>query len=70
MIIAYDPKGLSTALKRLGITVIHQDGATTFKGAYQQIRQLGLVSGHEATGASREGGEGGSPESEDLSRSP
>ena len=48
VIIAYDPKGLSTALKRLGITVIHQDGATTFKGAYQQIRQLGLVSGHEA----------------------
>ncbi len=48
VLIAYDPKGLSAALKRLGITVIHQDGAKSFKGAYQQIRQLGLVTGHEA----------------------
>jgi len=47
VIIAYDPKGLSGALERLGITVIHHDGAATFKGAYQQIRQLGLVTGHE-----------------------
>jgi len=48
VVIAYDPKGLSSALQRLGITVIHHDGAATFKGAYQQIRQLGLVTGHEA----------------------
>ena len=48
VVIAYDPKGLSGALGRLGITVIHQDGAATFKVAYQQIRQLGLVTGHEA----------------------
>jgi iron complex transport system substrate-binding protein len=48
VLIAYDPKGLSGALERLGITVIHHDGAKTFKGAYQQIRQLGLVTGHEA----------------------
>ena len=48
VVIAYDPKGLSEALKRLGITVVHHDGAATFKGAYQQIRQLGLVTGHEA----------------------
>jgi iron complex transport system substrate-binding protein len=48
VIIAYDPKGLSGALERLGITVLHQDGAATFKGAYQQIRQLGLGTGHEA----------------------
>ncbi len=47
VVIAYDPKGLSGALGRLGITVIHHDGAATFKGAYQQIRQLGLVTGHE-----------------------
>jgi iron complex transport system substrate-binding protein len=47
VVIAYDPKGLSGALGRLGITVIHHDGAVTFKGAYQQIRQLGLVTGHE-----------------------
>jgi cobalamin transport system substrate-binding protein len=48
VVIAYDPKGLSGALGRLGITVIHHDGAKTFKGAYQQIRQLGLVTGNEA----------------------
>ena len=48
VVIAYDPKGLSEALERLGITVIHQDGAKSFKGGYQQIRQLGLVTGHEA----------------------
>jgi iron complex transport system substrate-binding protein len=47
VVIAYDPKGLSGALDRLGITVLHQDGAKSFKGAYQQIRQLGLVTGHE-----------------------
>jgi iron complex transport system substrate-binding protein len=48
VVIAYDPKGLSGALERLGITVLHQDGAKSFKGAYQQIRQLGLVTGREA----------------------
>jgi iron complex transport system substrate-binding protein len=48
VVIAYDPKGLSGALNRLGITVLHQDGAKTFKGAYQQIRQLGLVTGRES----------------------
>jgi iron complex transport system substrate-binding protein len=48
VVIAYDPKGLSGALGRLGITVIHHDGAKTFKGAYQQIRQLGLVTEHDA----------------------
>jgi iron complex transport system substrate-binding protein len=51
VVIAYDPKGLSGALGRLGITVLHQDGAKSFKGAYQQIRQLGLVTGREARAA-------------------
>jgi cobalamin transport system substrate-binding protein len=51
VVIAYDPKGLSGALGKLGITVIHQDGAKSFKGAYQQIHQLGLVTGHEAEAA-------------------
>jgi iron complex transport system substrate-binding protein len=46
VVIAYDPKGLSSALRRLGITVVHHDGAQTIAGAYQQIRQLGLVTGH------------------------
>jgi iron complex transport system substrate-binding protein len=51
VVIAYDPKGLSGALQRLGITVLHQDGAKSFKGAYQQIRQLGMVTGREARAA-------------------
>jgi iron complex transport system substrate-binding protein len=48
VVIAFDPKGLSGALRSLGIKVIHHDGARTFEGAYQQIRQLGLVTGNEA----------------------
>ena len=46
------PEGPLDALRRLGITVVHHDGARTFAGAYQQIRQLGLVTGH-ATEARR-----------------
>jgi iron complex transport system substrate-binding protein len=46
VVIAYDPKGLSTALRKLRITVVHHDGARSFAGAYTQIRQLGLVTGH------------------------
>jgi iron complex transport system substrate-binding protein len=52
VIIAYDPKGLSDALERLGIPVVHHDAVRTFPGAYQQIRQLGLVTGQRA-GAAR-----------------
>lgn len=48
VVVAYDPKGLSSALRRLGIAVLHHDGARTLKGAYQQIRQLGLVTGNAA----------------------
>jgi iron complex transport system substrate-binding protein len=51
VVIAYDPKGLSEALGRLGITVLHQDGAKSFKGAYQQIRQLGRVTGRDGRAA-------------------
>jgi len=47
VVISYDTKGLSAALKNLGIKVIHHDGAKSFQGAYQQIRQLGLVTGNE-----------------------
>ena len=47
VVIVYDPKGLSDALGRLGITVLHQDGAKSFKGAFQQIRQLGKVTGRD-----------------------
>jgi iron complex transport system substrate-binding protein len=47
VVIAYDPKGLSGALGRLGITVVHHDGARDIADAYRQIRQLGRVTGHE-----------------------
>ena len=40
VVISFDPKGLSEALGKLGIPVVHQDAAATLKGAYQQIRQL------------------------------
>jgi iron complex transport system substrate-binding protein len=52
VVISYDPKGLSEALGKLGIKVVHHDGAKTLKGAYQQIRQLGLVTGHETEATS------------------
>ena len=56
VVIAYDPKGLSGALGRLGITVLHQDGAKSFKGAYQQIRQLGKVTGRDPAASKLVGG--------------
>lgn len=49
VVIAYDPKGLAAALRRLKITVVHHDGVKTLKGAYTQIRQLGLVTGNAAS---------------------
>jgi iron complex transport system substrate-binding protein len=51
VIVSYDSKGLISALGKLEITVVHHDAAKSFQGAYQQIRQLGLVTGHvpEAT---------------------
>ncbi len=48
VVVSYDANGLVSALGRLGITVLHQDGAKSFKGAYQQIRQLGKVTGRDA----------------------
>ena len=46
VVIAFDTKGLAAALRGLGIKVVHHDGARTLAGAYQQIRQLGLVTGN------------------------
>lgn len=51
VVVSYDANGLVAALGRLGITVLHQDGAKSFKGAYQQIRQLGKVTGRDARAA-------------------
>lgn len=52
VVIAFDPKGLSDALRRLGIPVVVHDAPRGFRGAYQQIRQLGLATGQVA-GATR-----------------
>jgi len=46
VVISYDPKGLADALGRLGIPVVVHGAAATLKGAYQQIRQLGLLADH------------------------
>jgi iron complex transport system substrate-binding protein len=48
VVAAFDPKGLSGALKKLGIPVLLQGAAATFPGAYRQIRQLGLATGNES----------------------
>jgi iron complex transport system substrate-binding protein len=45
VVIAFDPKGLSGALEKLGIPVVVHDAPRGFAGAYQQVRQLGLVTG-------------------------
>jgi iron complex transport system substrate-binding protein len=45
VVLSYDTRGLVAALGRLGIPVVHHDGAATLPGAYQQIRQLGMVTG-------------------------
>jgi len=52
VVTSYNPRGLVESLNRLRITVIFHDAPKTFAGAYQQIRQLGLVSGRTA-GATR-----------------
>jgi iron complex transport system substrate-binding protein len=52
VIVSYDPKDLVAALERLGIRVLVHNAAATLPGAYQQIRQLGLVTG-KRDGAAR-----------------
>lgn len=43
---ASDPKDLTSALAALGIPVILQDAPSSLRGAYQQILQLGKVTGN------------------------
>jgi iron complex transport system substrate-binding protein len=52
VISSYNPRGFLESLNRLRIPVILHDAPKTFAGAYQQIRQLGLVTGRRA-GATR-----------------
>jgi len=56
VVASYDPRGLISSLNRLGIPVILHGAAITFKGAYQQIRQLGMVTGREAAAKRMIGG--------------
>jgi iron complex transport system substrate-binding protein len=48
VILSYDTKGVVAALRRLKVKVVHHDGAKTLRGAYTQMRQLGLVTGNTA----------------------
>jgi iron complex transport system substrate-binding protein len=52
VVTSYNPRGLTESLNRLRIPVIFHDAPKTFAGAYQQIRQLGLVTGR-SQGAAR-----------------
>jgi iron complex transport system substrate-binding protein len=51
VIAAYDPKDLVESLDRLGIPVVLHDAPKTLKGAYQQVRQLGAVTGRPGAAA-------------------
>ena len=52
VVTSYNPRGLVESLNRLGIVVIFHDAPKKFAGAYQQIRQLGMVTARTA-GATR-----------------
>jgi iron complex transport system substrate-binding protein len=51
VIAAYDPKDLVESLGRLRIPVVLHDAPKTLKGAYQQVRQLGAVTGRSGAAA-------------------
>jgi iron complex transport system substrate-binding protein len=48
VVLSYDAKGIVSALRKLGLRVLHLDAAKTLDGAYAQIDQLGSVTGHQA----------------------
>jgi iron complex transport system substrate-binding protein len=48
VVVASDPKDLVASLEKLGIPVVQHNPATTIRGAYQQIRQLGALTGRAA----------------------
>lgn len=51
VIIGFDPRGFSDALSKLGIPVVVHNAVKNLAGAYQQIRQLGRITGREAGAA-------------------
>jgi iron complex transport system substrate-binding protein len=48
VVISYNPSGLAAALAKLGIPVLDQDAATSLRGSYGQISELGSISGHRS----------------------
>jgi iron complex transport system substrate-binding protein len=51
VVVASDPKDLVASLEKLGIPVVQHNAATTIRGAYQQIRQLGALTGRAPAAA-------------------
>ncbi len=47
VVLSYDPKGLSNALRQAGVRVLLELPATTFPQAYAQILALGRATGHD-----------------------
>ena len=48
VVVSYDPGGLVSGLRGLGIPVLVQDAAKNFVGMYAEIAQLGRMTGHVA----------------------
>src|SRR6266516_153851 len=48
VVLSYDAKGIVSALRKLGLRVLHLDAAKTLDGAYAQIGELGAATGHKA----------------------
>jgi cobalamin transport system substrate-binding protein len=48
VILSYDSKGIVSALRKLGLRVLHLDAPTTLAGAYAQVGELGAATGHKA----------------------
>jgi len=46
VVVSYDPNGLVSTLRKLGIRVLVQDAAKNLDGAYAQILALGRITGH------------------------
>ncbi len=46
VIISYDANDIQQKLTGLGVKVVYQDAPVTLRGAYQQLEQLGQLTGH------------------------
>jgi iron complex transport system substrate-binding protein len=51
VVLSYDAKGIVSALRKVGLRVLHLDGAKTLDEAYAQMRTLGAVTGHRVEAA-------------------